>query len=524
MYRNDRIAMTAEHNNPDLATMALNSQPNIVLLIDQSGQIAYANETAVIQLGYSRDKLFDLAILELDPTFPLVHMPPETGDEAGRGGNNFRSSLRKADGSMLRVDISVTFLQVDNHPWRCLSALPVAEAPPEPREQGREDFLRNLADEVPLMVMAFNSDKEIVFWNEACRLVTGYRPEEIIGQTGHWKKLLPVARERHDFMKELACPGQDFREKTVSFTASDGSAKTLRWFDPSGRYPVPGWEHWIAAVDVTDIVRTEEALLDTQARFKGAFDDAALGMIIFSIGGRFLEVNSCMCQILGYSQEELLTKTFNDLTHPEDRQKSIQTDQKILDGIIPFGWVEKRYIRKDGLIVWVISSSTLIRDQDGKPLYFVSHVQDVTGRHQAEEALKEANTALKVLIDHREQEKIQLQRDLVNNVEKLALPYLDKLLSGRLDREQKTYLEIINNNLIDITSQFAHQLSSMESKLTPAELEVADLIRHGKSTDEIAGLLNSSPYTVSVHRRHIRRKLGLTNQQVNLKTYLRSFA
>lgn len=258
------------------------------------------------------------------------------------------------------------------------------------------------------------------------------------------------------------------------------------------------------------------------ARFLSSWDVVKLGIVIFSPEGRFLEVNPYFRQMMGYTEEELLTRRFHDITHPDDQEKSIGKDQEILKGIIPAGWVEKRYIKKNGEEVWVISSSNLLRDDSGKPLYFVSHIQDITERKKAEETLKEVNTALKVLLDHREQEKVQLEKDMMSSLDKLVMPYLDKLKTTRLDKEQKAFVEIVISNLNEIASPFSARMTSLESRLTPTELEVADMLRHNKTTDEIADLLNVSPSAVSFHRRNIRKKLGLTNTKANLKSYLRS--
>jgi ATP/maltotriose-dependent transcriptional regulator MalT len=169
--------------------------------------------------------------------------------------------------------------------------------------------------------------------------------------------------------------------------------------------------------------------------------------------------------------------------------------------------------------------------QDQQPLYYVTHLQDITDRKKIEkelekhaESLNEVNTALKVLLDHREQEKVQLEHNIYTTLKKLVSPYLEKLQSKPLDSTQKAFLEIALSNLDDITSPLTTKLLSWESKLTPTELDIAVLIRHGKTTDAISALLNISSTTVAFHRRNIRSKLGLKNKKINLMTHLRTIS
>ena len=280
----------------------------------------------------------------------------------------------------------------------------------------------------------------------------------------------------------------------------------------------------------------EEALRESRERFRSLFDDPALGMVIFSPQGYFLDANEYIRRMLGYSLEELKAKHFKEVTHPDDVALSLKTDQDILAGKIPFAWFEKRYLGRDGEVIWVILSSSLVRDEKGVPRYFISHVQNITQRKKAEqevedqarilkqqaEHLHEVNTALKVLLDHREEERKRLERDILGGLEKLVKPYLERLAAGRLGREQQTLVEIALGNLERVAQPFAASLSGPESRLSPAELEVADLLRHGKTTQEMAELLHVSPTTVAFHRRNIRQKLALTGKRINLKTHLRS--
>ncbi len=138
--------------------------------------------------------------------------------------------------------------------------------------------------------------------------------------------------------------------------------------------------------------------------------------------------------------------------------------------------------------------------------------------------LEEVNTALKVLLDHREEEKKKLGEDMLMNVKKMVLPYLDKLDKDGIGYEMKTYINIIKSNLEDLISPFANRLSSKYLNLTPSEIQVADFIKHGKTSKEIAALLNVSYHAVVFHRNSLRRKLDLANKKINLRSYLHSLA
>jgi len=161
---------------------------------------------------------------------------------------------------------------------------------------------------------------------------------------------------------------------------------------------------------------------------------------------------------------------------------------------------------------------------------------DITEQKQAEEALKErekelelkthnleeANIALKVLLKRRDEDKTELEEKILLNVKELVIPYLEKLKMSELDEKQKTHVSILESNLNDITSSFSHRLSSKYMNFTPTEIQIANLLRQGKTSKEIAELMNSSPKAVTFHRENIRRKLGLKNKKINLKSYLLS--
>jgi len=138
--------------------------------------------------------------------------------------------------------------------------------------------------------------------------------------------------------------------------------------------------------------------------------------------------------------------------------------------------------------------------------------------------LEEANTALRVLLKRREEDRGELEEKVLLNVKELVNPYLNRLKNTSLDPQQRAHLELIKSNLTDIISPFLHQLSSKYLNLTPREIEVATLVKEGKATKEIAEMLNLSMNAVDFHRKNIRQKLGLKNKKANLRTHLLSLA
>ena len=134
----------------------------------------------------------------------------------------------------------------------------------------------------------------------------------------------------------------------------------------------------------------------------------------------------------------------------------------------------------------------------------------------------EANTALKVLMSHREKEKSENEEKLINNLQGQVLPYIHDIKKDPLSKRQQDDLKMLEKNLQNIMSEFLTHLQSNVSKFTPKEIQVASLIREGMSTKEIARLISVSTKTVDIFRYNIRKKLGLNNRNTNLRSHLLS--
>ena len=226
--------------------------------------------------------------------------------------------------------------------------------------------------------------------NERLCKMTGYSPDELIGKSG---RLLYPSDEEYDYV------GKD-KYAQIARTGT-GSVET-KWQKKDGTIidvllsstPINPSDLSMGvtftAVDITDRKRAEEALQESEVRFRLSFELANIGMSLTGIDGTFILVNHALCEMLGYSAEELQTKSFVDITHPDDLAASAECVGTLLDGERPVYRLEKRYIRKDGTIVWVDLSTMLLRDPSGKPLRFVTHIMDITERKRTEEALRES--------------------------------------------------------------------------------------------------------------------------------------
>jgi len=138
--------------------------------------------------------------------------------------------------------------------------------------------------------------------------------------------------------------------------------------------------------------------------------------------------------------------------------------------------------------------------------------------------LEEANTALKVLLRHREEDKETLEEQVLVNVRKLVLPHLENLKHLNLNEKQSNQLKIAEENLRNIVSPFIHNLTSRYLELTPREIQVANLIKEGKTTKEMTDILNISATAVDFHRKNLRSKFGIKNTKTNLMAFLSSLS
>ena len=152
--------------------------------------------------------------------------------------------------------------------------------------------------------------------------------------------------------------------------------------------------------DITQRKQTEEALRESERRFRAAFENAAVGASIVDLTGKFIKVNRFLCEMLGYSREELLTKTFSDVTHPDDVWIGLDYLKRQIAGELEFSSFEKRYLRKNGSVVHLIISPALIRNEKGDPQYFVGLFQDITERKKVEKRLAESEEKYRELVEN----------------------------------------------------------------------------------------------------------------------------
>lgn len=186
--------------------------------------------------------------------------------------------------------------------------------------------------------------------------------------------------------------------------------------------------------------------------------------------------------------------------------------------------------------VWFHTTFIPVRDEEGDIEYVIGVSIDTTERKQAEKAvieiekalriktrdLEELNAALKVLLRKGEEDRTEVEDNILSNVRTLIEPYLTRLERSPLAQSQMTLLNVIESNLREIVSPFTRRLSSKYLNFTPSEVQVANLIRHGAATKEIADFLNVTSRAIAFHRGNIRKKLGLTSRKSNLRTILLS--
>ncbi len=177
-----------------------------------------------------------------------------------------------------------------------------------------------------------------------------------------------------------------------------------------------------------------------------------------------------------------------------------------------------------------------IRMEGGDPVRVVVSHEEITLLKKTEEALKqsklaleeqkreleEANIALKVLLKQRENDKAELERKVLANIKNLVLPYVEKIKRAPLRARDKTTVDIIDAHLNDIISPLMQRLANINILLTPQELQVATLVKDGRSSKEIAEILAVSETTVHFHRKNLRRKFGIKSSATNLRAYLMS--
>jgi DNA-binding NarL/FixJ family response regulator len=140
------------------------------------------------------------------------------------------------------------------------------------------------------------------------------------------------------------------------------------------------------------------------------------------------------------------------------------------------------------------------------------------------QSLEEANTALKVLLKHREEDKAALEEQVLTNVRKLVFPYVENLKHLNLNEKQMSQVKIIERNLQEIVSPFLRNLNAAYLDLTPREIQVANLVKEGKTTKEMTDILNISSTAVDFHRKNLRSKFGIKNKRTNLRSYMASFS
>jgi PAS domain S-box-containing protein len=261
--------------------------------------------------------------------------------------------------------------------------------------------------------------------------------------------------------------------------------------------------------------------------FRFVFEQSLVGMSLSDSEGRLIRVNEQFHLMFGYPPDALHGKPFEELVHPDDLDDCLAFQQAVRSGAKDHDTSEKRCVRKNGDAFHARLSIHGVRTYDERVRFFLTMIEDITNRIETEARLQanaveleQKNIALKVLLDNRKQEKHQQTDKILKNFENMVFPYYARLKKAANRKDMAALLEIVEHNTIKSLAPLETPMSRVYRSFSPMEIQVADLIKTGKTSKEIAAMLHTSLRTVFFHRHNIRRKLHIENTKINLHTFL----
>jgi PAS domain S-box-containing protein len=395
------------------------------------------------------------------------------------------------------------------------------------------EFVVNMLERSLLGVLLADLKGNILYISPAMIEMFGHPGSQVENMADLAKLNFPDPKVRAVALKAFAEDAQSSHPpaRVLKIKADDGQSRWC-WLQMSRI----GEEYVLVnGHDVTEHTRAEVALRESEAQFRNLADQSP-NVIFINQGGRIVYVNGRCAEIMGYKKEELYRDDFDfmDLIAPKYHGRVKANLKKHSRGkeVEPF---EYEMIIKDGTHISTSIATKLIQ-YNGEAAILgtvtdisrVKHTEMRLMESQEElrlqkQELLEKNTTLRHVIEQVEAEKEAINRKVAANVEKLLMPLVMRLKSDATSLE-RGYLDLLEQNITHLVSEFGMQLGRASATLSPRETEICDMVRGGLSSKEIAKLLHISVQTVSTLRNRVRRKLGLRRKGVNLTTYLRSLS
>jgi PAS domain S-box-containing protein len=331
--------------------------------------------------------------------------------------------------------------------------------------------------------------------NDRFEEILGWPEKVLVDGEAFWRNLFPDPVFRREFRRIVfAGWNSGDREQMVweaPVVKKTGETAEILWIS------IPMFDKNLLIVttqDVTDRKQAEKSLRESEERFRSIFEFASAGMAITTLEGEILQVNPAVCRMFGYTEQEFLEKNVGTLTHPADREKTRHHWQELIQGQREYLDYEKRYLRKDGSVIWGHATAAVVFDSDHNPIYTVSLLQDISERKRAEEELLKLNQELETRVVERTRELELANKEMeaftysVSHDLRAPLRALDGFsealledYADKLDEEGKNYLRYLQEGSHDMSELIEGLLTLSRSTRGELLREQVDLSALAKS-------------------------------------------
>jgi PAS domain S-box-containing protein len=393
-----------------------------------------------------------------------------------------------------------------------------------------DGLFKTIIEHLPYPAAIFSADGITQYVNSTFVELFGYELKDIITREDWREKAYPEADYKNSVVKEIeqweASGRGSLNESRRHITCRDGSTKDAISYSMY----LPQDYYCLIFTDITELVRNQKKLKESEERFRTLYKSTPVPGFLWQLkDGDFelIDYNQSGYKLTKGKIVNLLGSRgrpyFHDVPHVLEDIERCYREKTVIKNEYPYK------LRSTGEELYIAAYCAFL------PKDMVSLFQvDITEHINIEEALREserkldmearrleeANVALKVLLDHRDEEKMRIQEDVMYTASRLITPFVNKLKRTDLTAEQLSLLNTIETNLGEIIAPFAGNLSYRIASLTATEMEVAALVKEGKRIKQIATIMCISEDAVCFHRKNIRSKLGLKHKKINLHSFL----